>query len=123
MRKLAERETCLFHAWRTPDAPQMPAIIVALAALTSALAQKLSLPNLLISDTALVFWYTEPCGDGDRAQGPGRDCQDSTRQTQCPQPSARRRLIAVGLKALDTAEQGGAAHTAGWVSGCARPCG
>lgn len=29
-------------------------------ALTSALAQKLSLPTLLISDTALVFWYTEP---------------------------------------------------------------
>lgn len=30
-------------------------------ALTSALAQKLSLPTLLISDMALVFWYTEPC--------------------------------------------------------------
>lgn len=32
-----------------------------LTALTSALAQKLSLPTLLISDMALVFWYTEPC--------------------------------------------------------------
>lgn len=33
--------------------------------ITSALAQKLSFPTLLISDTALVFWYTEPC----RGQG------------------------------------------------------
>lgn len=41
-----------------------PAVVPASpATLTSALAQKLSLPTLLISDTALVFWYTEPCGD------------------------------------------------------------
>ena len=40
----------------TPTCPARPG-----AALTSALAQKLSLPTLLISDTALVFWYTEPC--------------------------------------------------------------
>lgn len=65
----------------------MPATVHVQVALTSALAQKLSLPTLLISDTALVFWYTEPCeergstaGSSEGAGSTGNDCEGGTWQ-------------------------------------------
>lgn len=81
------------------------------AALTSALAQKLSLPTLLISDMALVFWYTEPCGEQRIHYGAALGSTGHQQQPwgQCPASSktARRPWKPPG--------------NAEGVSGCTRP--
>lgn len=73
-----------------------------LAALTSALAQKLSLPTLLISDMALVFWYTEPCGGQRLTMGPPSGAQDTSK----PRGQQLAKAAALGLGPLQkTSEQ------------------
>lgn len=85
-----------------------------LAALTSALAQKLSLPTLLISDMALVFWYTEPCGGQRLTMGPPSGAQDTSKpRGQRPAEAAALGLGPLqetskqqdGLRVLETAMQ------------------